>query len=315
MHPSLKGSFAVLAMLCLSAAGAHGQECREIAHEAGTDCVPLNPQRIAVLDPLTALPTLLSLDAPIVGSAQVYPGDDGYPSYIDKADVAGIASFGGMRDLNMEAILAADPDLIIGDVANMGQIVDELRKIAPVVVTKYTYYQSDWLAEVRRIADAVNRSEAVEAQIADLTARAEAIKTRFAAEGRSPTLSRVDIYRDQPLYYRFNCTWFGALLGVAGVGQPESQRGECSEGQSSTVFQMVSLEEIGTYFEGDAIALYEQQGGSALETVGSWPTWAALDVVKQGGVHVVGDAWGVGASIPAGLLILDDLDRDLFPAR
>lgn len=302
-------------LLAIGTGAAAAQDCREITHEAGTDCVPLKPQRIAVLDPLTALPTLLALGAPVVGSAQVYPGDDGYPSYIDKAAVAGIASFGGMRDLNVEAVLASDPDLIVGDIANMGERLDELRAIAPVVVTKYTYYQSDWLAEIRKIAEAVGQSDAAEAQITALESRAAALRERFAAEGRVPVLSRVDLYRDEPLYYRFNCTWFGALLGEAGVTQPQAQQGECTAGASSTVFQMVSLEQIATYLDGDVMAIYGQRGTDPMATVAAWPTWSTLGVAARDAVYVVGDAWGVGASVPAGMLILDDLDTVLFPAR
>lgn len=302
------------AAAAFTALPAGAQECRDVTHQAGTDCIPLNPQRIAVLDPLTALPTLLSLGAPVVGSAQVYPGDDGYPAYIDPADVAGIASYGGMRDLSLEAVLASDPDLIIGDIGNMGDQIDALRAIAPLLVTRYTYYQADWLTEIRAIAEAVNRSAEAEAQIAALEARAAALRARFAAEERTPLLSRVDIHQGAPLYYRFNCTWFGALLHSAGVDQPESQRGACTDGDTSTVFQMVSIEEIATYLDGDAIALYQQRGTDPLALTAGWPTWAMLDVARRGAVHVVGDAWGVGASIPAGLMILEDLDTMIFPA-
>src|SRR5262245_5594024 len=87
--------------------------CREIEHEGGTTCVPADPQRIVALDSLTVLPTLIELDAPVVGALSVYSAGDPFPDYLDPVDVEGIEVVGDLQTPNVEAILAAEPDLII----------------------------------------------------------------------------------------------------------------------------------------------------------------------------------------------------------
>lgn len=306
---------ASLVAISLGGSALAASECRTIEHVMGTDCVPINPQRVVVLDPLTALPTLLDLDVPIVATAQVYPGDEGFPDYFEASALKDIALLGSMREINLEAVLAAKPDLIIGDVVNMGEDLEQLRRIAPTVVTNFAYYDPDWQDQIRLIGEAVGKGQEIEARIEAFNKKAATLKSRFDAEGVAPELSKIDIYGGQPLFYRWDCVWFGDVLASAGVRQPEHQKGACTAGDPRSVIVMVSQEEITDLLDGNTIAIYQQLGGSALETVKDWPTWNEIDAVKNGAVFSVTDAWGVGASLQAGYVILDALDKQLFPKQ
>lgn len=296
-----------------------GAGCRQIEHVAGTSCVPADPQRIVTLDPLMALPTLLDVGAPVVGSLSVYSAGDPFPSYIDPVLLEEVDAVGAMQTPNVEAIAAARPDLIIGDTSVVGPIYDQLSEVAPTVVTNYSFYRSDWREDVRLVAEAAGRSAAVEEQLAALDDRIAEVAAGLEAAGPHE-LTRVDVFEGSPLYYRFSCTFFGEVLMSAGISQPAAQGpDECTDGDSDSVFVFVSLEEL-EVLDADAIVAYQQQSGDEdvgadpLAALSDSPVWNALGAVQDGRVHVLGDAWGLGASIGAAHAILDDVQDTVFPA-
>src|SRR5262245_49501622 len=86
-----------------AAATSTAAPCRKITHQLGTACVPANPQRIVALDSLTVLPTLLDLNAPVVGATAQYATGNRFPTYIDtaktsKIEIVGLGTAGGQID-------------------------------------------------------------------------------------------------------------------------------------------------------------------------------------------------------------------------
>lgn len=296
-------------------AGSADADCREIVHELGTACVPLEPQRIVVLDTLMVLPTLLEAGAPVVGSLSVYEVGEPFPSFVEGAD--DIALVGSLQAPNLEAIAAAEPDLIIGADILVAPLQRDLELIAPTVATKYTYYVPTWREDALLAADAAGVRDAVATSLAALDARIAATNERLTADGEGPTLSRVDVFNDTPLYYQFACTAFGSVLLDAGVRQPAAQVADCTPNDYASVLVYPSFEQLDV-LDGDVIVTYQQQaagddvGASPLDVLASNQLWAQLPAVQAGNVHVVGDAWGLGASAPAFQLMLDDVDS-LFP--
>ncbi len=302
------------------AAASSASECREVEDANGTVCIPAEPQRIVVLDPLMALPTLLSVDAPVVGAATVYADGVSFPDYIDEDDLSGIETVGAMQDPSMEAIAALEPDLIISDSSSgSSAFTEELEKIAPVVAAPYSFYRNDWIDDVRFIADVVGRSDLIEDEIADYEDHAAEVAAALAESGDVHTLSRVDVYDGTPLYYRSGCTWFGAVLADAGVSQPAAQGpDECAQGDAQSVIVYLSAEQL-NILDADAIVSYQQQstsseiGASPLDALTGNELWDALPAVQNDALFVFGDAWGLGVSLEAANEILDDLET-IFPA-
>lgn len=292
------------------------EECRTVTHELGSACVPEDPQRIVTLDSVTVLPTLLDLDVPVAGALRVYPAGDPFPDYLDDADTHGIELVGTMQEIDLEQVAALQPDLIIGTALTVGPVQAELERIAPTVAVRFAVYEPDWDADIRLIGTTVGREQGVEEQLTRLAAEAERTREQLAAV-ESPTLTRVDVYQGAPLYYSFGCTWIGDVLGSAGVRQPDGQRSECTPGDVQSALNPLSLEEV-SVLDAGAIVAYQQQdsdatlGTSPLAELERSPLWQDLDAVRGRQVFVLGDAWGLGGSVPAAERVLADLRTEVF---
>ncbi|MFV0306669.1 MAG: ABC transporter substrate-binding protein [Desertimonas sp.] len=292
-------------------------ECRDVEHLLGTTCVPEDATRILAYDPLTVLPTLLALDVPVAGAVSPYSYGDDFVSYLDPLDVEGVEIIGGFdAEINLEAVAAFDPDLIIGSVSRLGDVYDQVSEIAPTVVTGYAFYEVDWRTEVEIVAAAVDRSDEAAELLAGLDDHIAS--TAEALGGQGLTLTRVDVWQGTPLYYRFGCIWLGELLEGVGIGQPEAQVAEsCDQQDPATAIGYPSLEEF-EVLDADAIVAYQQQaseddiGADPTVALAESPVWATLGAVNDDRVYVVGDAWGLGGSVQAAHQILDDLVDTVF---
>ncbi|MEM9653660.1 MAG: ABC transporter substrate-binding protein [Actinomycetota bacterium] len=293
-------------------------ECREIEHEMGTACVPVEPTRIIALDPLTVLPTLIAVDAPVLATISPYASGASFVDYLDETETDGIELIGSFdAELSLEEVAALEPDLIIGSISRLETTYELLQEIAPTVVTGYAFYDADWRDEIRLTADAAGHLDTADGLLADLDEQIVATRTALEAGPGTPTLTRVDVWQGTPLYYRFDCTWMGDLFSAVGLQQPTAQQADCSQGDPASAIGFLTLETL-EVLEADAIVAYQQQatpddvGRSPLDTLIESPLWPGLAAVERGDVHVFGDAWGLGGSIQAAEQILDDLTSTVY---
>ena len=105
-----------------------------VRHAAGSTVVPAEPQKIVVLsgDQLDAL-CALGLQSRIVAAA-LPDGSDSQPSYLGTV-VHDLPAVGTRSEPDLEAIRAAEPDLILGSEALTPDAYPELSAIAPTVFT------------------------------------------------------------------------------------------------------------------------------------------------------------------------------------
>ena len=116
------------------------QETRSFTAANGTFDIPLAPQRIVALnDQIVALP-LYELGAPLVGSAGRTDAEGNFflrggmdTLGIDFANTD-IDYVGGFNALDVEAIAALEPDLIIGGPYTDTAVAEQLQKIAPTLI-------------------------------------------------------------------------------------------------------------------------------------------------------------------------------------
>lgn len=132
--------FILVAAVTAMALPALAQDTRPYTAANGTFEIPVAPQRIVALnDQIVALP-LYELGAPVVGSAGRTDADGnhflrgGMDSLgIDYANT-GIEYVGGFNGLDVEAIAALQPDLIIGGPYTDQGVAEQLQKIAPTLL-------------------------------------------------------------------------------------------------------------------------------------------------------------------------------------
>ncbi|MEV6276094.1 ABC transporter substrate-binding protein [Nocardia sp. NPDC051832] len=145
---------------------------RVIQTEKGPVTVPAQAKRIVVLSGGLA-GYLYALDAPVAATDTRVLGvtnfDGGFPpSWAAKAKAQGTTQLPTGEELNIEAVAAAAPDLIIGGgqgitAVQAEKVYDKLAAIAPTVLVSKTV--AAWQEQLRQVADAAGRSDRVEAMM------------------------------------------------------------------------------------------------------------------------------------------------------
>jgi iron complex transport system substrate-binding protein len=148
---------------------AFAQETRPFTAANGTFDIPVAPLRIVALnDQIVALP-LHELGAPVVGSAGRTDADGNHflrggmdALGIDFAN-SDIAYIGGFNALDVEAIAALQPDLIIGGPYTDAAVAEQLQKVAPTLIINNN--ELGIIETMRTFADIVGKSGDFEARL------------------------------------------------------------------------------------------------------------------------------------------------------
>ncbi|MCC4907409.1 ABC transporter substrate-binding protein [Microbacterium sp. cx-59] len=155
-------------------ASATASETRTVDTAYGDVTVPVEPLRVVAV----------SYDTPwqlaAVGVTPVAMQD--YSAYADSFTaaqqdlIASADTVGAFFDLNIEAVLAAEPDLIVGDVLEIDEATyEKLSQIAPTAIFEGEY-RGDWRAIGASVADVVGHADefsAAEALYEDELARVQ----------------------------------------------------------------------------------------------------------------------------------------------
>jgi iron complex transport system substrate-binding protein len=195
-----------------------GPPDREVLHAAGTSTVRADPQRIVVLsgDELDAL-CALGLQSRIVAAA-LPDGSTTQPSYLGKV-VHDLPGAGSRSEPDLDAIKAANPDLILGSGALTPDDFPQLSAIAPTVFTGPP--GAKWEDNVRTVGAATGRLDAANRlidgfeQAADKTG-ADNDATHFQASVVQLTDTTMRVYGVD--------NFPGSVLAAVGVDRPAGQR-------------------------------------------------------------------------------------------
>lgn len=176
--------------------------------------VPYNPQRIAILD----MAVLDMLDNWDLGSRVVgMPKSSKIDYLMDYNNNDDIVNLGTLKEVDMEALMASEPDLIfIG--GRLSSQYDELSKIAPVVYTS-TDYEAGMLQSVKNnasmIATIFGAEEKAAEQLAGFDSRVETLKQ--AAEGRTAVIGMVTSSNFNTLGDGSRCSLIGNEVGFTNL--------------------------------------------------------------------------------------------------
>lgn len=162
-------ALATLALLAGVLAPALAQETRSFTAANGTFEIPLAPQRIVALnDQIVALP-LIELGAPVVGSTGridtegnhfLRGGMDTLGVDYSNSDIGFVGTFNA---LDVEAIAALSPDLIIGGPYTDPDVAEQLQSVAPTLIINNS--ELGIIGTMRTLADITGQTGDFEARL------------------------------------------------------------------------------------------------------------------------------------------------------
>lgn len=279
----------------LGSDAAPGAFPRTVKQALGETKIEKKPTRVVVLDS-GELDDVLALGITPVGMATT-AGQSGLPSYLkDKAQ--GIKTVGGISELNLEAIAALKPDLILGSKLRANDLYDKLSAIAPTVFSIRPGFP--WKENFLLVADAVGEEDKATALLNDYQKRADEVKSKVQG---TPTISLVR-FRPGEIRLYGNLSFIGVILKDIGLPRPKLQ-----DVQDLAV--VVSEENIGKA-AGDWIfySSYGKPDTTDENKVVNGNLWKALPAVKDGHVARVNDeVWFLGLGPLGAMATLDDLQK------
>ncbi|MGV0834979.1 iron-siderophore ABC transporter substrate-binding protein [Mycolicibacterium thermoresistibile] len=281
-----------------------GPPMREIHHTDGVTEVPADPQRIVVLsgDQLDAL-CALGLQSRIVAAA-LPDGAQSQPSYLGTV-IHELPAVGTRSSPDLDAVRAADPDLILGSQALTPTDYPELARIAPTVFTGAP--GADWQANLRTVGAATGRSEAAATLIdgfadAARTTGIESDAAHFQASVVQLTDSTVRVYGVD--------TFPGSVLAAVGLDRPAAQRFTDSPYIEIGAGDAELADADFGIAEGDIVyvSFASPAARDRARTVFTSDAWRKLSATKDNRVFTVNnEVWQTGQNIVAARGILDDL--------
>jgi len=252
---------------------------RVIKHMVGETTIEGEPEKIAVLDYRLA-DSLLALGITPYAMTS-YLGDTNI-EYIDGNPLKDAINLG--EEPNLEAILEAEPDLIIAR-RNDAKIYEDLSKIAPTIIVDI---HTDWRQNFRELAKMLDKEQEAEKWIAQYDQKVEEAKKKLSEKvGKDETALYM---RAMPKEYRVHGPnqAFGATLAQDLGFKPLPQV------ESIEKFEVLSMEKLP---ELDPDYIFIQVGGPVkggdkdaekkYEELIQSSLWKNLKAVKNNQVYVV----------------------------
>jgi iron complex transport system substrate-binding protein len=151
--------------------GEQSNEQRIVKTLKGDISIPVNPQKVIGLS--VVYPEFLyALGVTPIAVQNYHPE---FPAYLQDP-FKDTVKMGIAQTPNFEAILAAEPDLIIAPTWWSDKDYDQLTKIAPTVLLPQ---RDDWRDELRDIAEVLDKKEQAEGVIQDLHSKEVAAKEKL----------------------------------------------------------------------------------------------------------------------------------------
>ena len=300
---------AVGAIACQTSpvANPDASDCRIVQHPLGETCVPVQPSRVVALDHTTA-GNLLSLGVMPAGVAS-----NVLPELAEL--IPDVLRLGQSGQINLEALAALQPDLIIGGAWELEPTYDKLSAIAPTVAFEMQT-TADWQRPFRFHGQVLGLESRAEAVLNQYQQRVEMLRNQVGSPPVQVSLVRVMAQSGQIGLYLKNC-FGGSILADLGFSRPLSQ----NEGtpDQPPFSQLISREAI-AQADGDVILLstfgatpeIAAAAEAELERLKTDPLWRSLQAVQQNQVYLVGHYWGAGNSPLAADWVLDDVEQYLL---
>lgn len=275
-------------------------QTRTIEHVMGTTEIKGEPSKIVILTN-EGTEALLALGVKPVGAVKSWTGDPWYPHIKDEMDV--VQNVGEESQVNIEAIAALKPDLIIGNKMRQEKIYDQLSAIAPTVFSDTL--RGEWKPNLEFYAKVLNK----EAEGQEIIKKFDDRVTSVAKLAGDKLKKEISIVRFMPGKTRIYLgdTFSGGILKQIGFARPETQR--------SNDFTVEIGKERLNEADGDIMFYftYETGNGEGSSREKEWledPMFKNLNVVKSGKAFRVDDTiWNTSGGVISANLMLDDIEN------
>ncbi|MFI2410254.1 ABC transporter substrate-binding protein [Streptomyces sp. NPDC018947] len=276
-----------------------GQWPRTVKHAMGSTEIKAQPKRVVVLD-VGELDNVVSLGVKPVGLAPT-EGSPELPSYLKK-DAGTPKNVGTINSLNLEAIAALKPDLILGSQLRAANSYDELSQIAPTVFSIRPGFT--WKENYLLNAAALDKTAQAKANLAAYEKKAQALGDKLGTN--KPTVSMVRYLPDGVIRLYANASFIGTILKDVGIPRPKNQDiMDLAAEVSAENIDQADADYIFTGVYGDANATDKSKAQAN-------PLWKNLKAVKDGHAYDVPDeTWYLGLGVTAANEVLDDLQKHL----
>lgn len=290
------------------AAAETGFATRTVTDLNGQTTIPADPQRIAALD-YRVSDSLLALGITPVATGS-FAGTTDIP-YMDGNPLQEAVNLGDTP--NLEAILAAQPDLIVGtDVLKIDQ--ESLNRIAPAITVSVT--PKDWQTALRELGQMLGRERQADEWISQYTAKADEAKKQVSERiGPDETVMFLRVLKKEyRLYGERQLT--GTLL-YQDLGLKAPQQVSAIEGVNQTISMEVLPEIDPDYIlldVGAVVAGGDKQGEALYAELKQSALWKNMKAVKNNHVYLVPD-WFFRTDFPIARgksldVVIDALVRD-----
>lgn len=263
-----------------------------ITHAMGESEVPVNPQRVIVLD-TGELDNALALGASIIGAPVAEARE--YQAYLaDQLD--GITDTGAISEPSLETILTLKPDLILGSKQRHEALYEQLSAIAPTVFTESL--RVPWQDNFTLHADALGKSAEAETRLTAYAARTSAIK---AALGDNPPTISIIRFRPGQVRLYLKSSYIGYILQDVGLPRPPAQ-------DQDSFSSEISLEQVADIDADYIFITGYAQDDSDQDTFLQSELWTTLGAVQNDhAIDVDDDTWIAGLGVQSANLVLADL--------
>jgi iron complex transport system substrate-binding protein len=280
------------------------EESYTVEHAMGTTTLEKTPEKVVILTN-EGTEALLALGVTPVGAVQSWTGDPWYDHIAE--DMKDVQVVGVESQVNVEAIAALQPDLIIGNKMRQEDIYEQLKAIAPTVFAEDL--RGNWKNNFELYAKAVNKEEKGKEVLAAYDQRIEDLKEKLGDKVNTEVSMVRFMAGDVRIYHKDSFS--GVILEQIGMARPESQNKEDFAEKGVTKERIPAMDgDILFYFT------YDEGDGKATEVEKEWiedPLFQNLEVAKKGEVHKVNDAiWNTAGGVMAANLMLDDLEKHLL---
>lgn len=195
---------------------------KEITHKLGTTEIEGTPKKVVVLDYGT-LDALDALDVEVTG----LPKSGKLPSYLNKFKDDSYGNTGTVKEPDLEAIHALEPDVIFM-AGRMQDYYDELSEIAPTI-----YIESDGANYIESFSESMdiygkvfNKEDKAEELIKEVTEKAEEVKAKTSGMNAS-----VVMVNGRSISAFGNESRYGLIFNELGFGMSDSELKDSTHGQ------------------------------------------------------------------------------------
>ncbi|TCK93329.1 bacillibactin-binding protein [Natranaerovirga hydrolytica] len=239
--------------------------------------VPANAERIAISGALESMEDALVLGVEPIGAITV-SGE--FPEMF--ADIVGQAESTGEKiQLNLEAILQMQPDVILGVIKFPEETLEQLEKIAPTI--PISHIASDWEDNLMLLGELTGKEKEAQEAIDGYYERVAQVKEDMGSQYDDKSIVAIRVRRGNLFIYPEDIFFNAVLHEDLGLPVPELVgAAQAQENVSIEVFSELNPDYIFVQFEESE----NVDTPDVLNDIQSNPIWQSIEAVQNDNVFI-----------------------------